>query len=561
MSFITFYENESVQIFTFLPLGGNVNTIVSNFDGVVSEYDINVIYAYSIDGTTYSDYSTENVFNVIIQTLAYNKIHVRAQVSVKPKISTYNTIFFRSLLADGVPMCVEAVSFPKQNSVVHSCLNANLWRYHDDLESVHEMRKALSYALSNNMGFDGHYFRTDNTGKNMTFKTYTIHNVTEDSKIKVIINAENTPKDDLHIDEFQMYYGGIKVFIDRTEWDNNFSAPPTPKDSIWLPMFKRRMTVSKVVGDLDFMNRFVAYELSLIKYVDDASVNTERIDHITEDFGDYIDGAGIMQDVEETKEYIEASQADSSVQDSEVSKDMDNHNYHSLLRERISPLYAIRASIQHRGLMGVDWLYRSPELEADTTMLKYDVSNFDTSTYSLSFWASFSLIEDRTIYKTFRLGNLAHQFSLESGGNVSLEVFSGAQSKKVFTTPTTPLVVGKYYNFHINKTQSHLTITISEYDKTTAALLTIQEGVFVNSLSDNTINVLEFVCNKNPITLGMIKMNSKIVSKSNLLAHLFPINHFDNIFTDDSKIVQSNNNASPPLNDIIGLSDDVNNNC
>jgi len=557
MSYLAFFENEAIEIYIFNSLDWKVNSINSVWGGSILDYDYDIKYSYTINGTVYSDFFEENIFNTIIQGLNYTNLQIKAKVDVKPNKITYNPIFLDSISADGIKLCVQSVEMAENVPTFKNVVNANILRYHDDLTRVHELRRVLNYTMTKNMGFPVTYFRTESSGRNLTFKVYTLHNVVEHGEMMVVMNKENTPEDEISIDEFQLYYGGIKIYIDLTEWNSKFSAPPTPKDSVYIEYFNRRMTVSKVVGDVHFMDKFVAYEVSLIKYVDDATVNDSDVEHITEDFSNFIDGAGIMQSIGENKEYIEATRADSSIQDTELSLGTNSHNYHSSLTYRINEIGASRASILHNGIVGADWVYLSPDVTSSEIMLRYDVNKYNTDTFSLSFWVKFSVINDKYIYQTKVGEDISHLFMLNKEGGVTLQVFSGSNSIKYKTIPSKKIVVGEYYNFHINKTQSHITIFISSYDSELGLLNSIQEGVYVNRIDDNRIEELEFLCNEEQHELGMIKMNDSIVTKSGLQNHLFPIKHFDSILTDDSKIIQVNKRLLiRDNNDIYGLSDD-----
>jgi hypothetical protein len=463
-----------------------------------------------------------------------------------------------SFLADGVEVCVTNVEFPISTAkVVNSVVNSNITRYHDDLEYMNNIRSVLNYTMSNNLGFDASYFRTSHEGVSKTLKTYTIHNVVENAEIKIIMEEDSTPTNETSFDEYMIYYGGVEIWIDKTEWEKNFSEPPTPKDSLYIPFFNRRMTVSKVILERDFGDFGVSYKLNIVKHIEDGSVDTSSVDTLINDFSSYINGAGIYQEVDETKEFIDASNTDSSINDTEVTPDMINHNYHSLLTYREGDISVYENLLTKIGILGAHYFYRSPTTTDEKLLLNYNVSTFDTSRYSLSFWASFGTVEDCKIFKTFKEDNVTHVLSLKKEGNLSFEIFSGGNSITVQTLNQNPILPDVLYHYSINRTQSFVSITVSSYDTETEVLTTLQEYVGANAIADNTIDNVHFMCDSNIITLGMIKMNMTTIPKSEIENHIFKINHHSTIFVDDCKTLNTDSITSPSVNDFGGLSEDT----
>ena len=504
--------------------------------GKFQDFEIVEKFSYSVDGVNFSEYYSKSVFNSVLIGFTHQELTIKLFVSVKPLTKNISCVILNYVACDGVKLSVKEVQIPSEDVIVESTVNANISRYHNDLEYVQRVREVLNHTLSNNMGFNASYFRTDNKGVNHTLQSYTFHDVVEHAEIKIIMDEDSTPSNELEFDEYFMYYSGIKIYVDKTEWANNFSDLPTPKDSLYIPFFNRRFSVSKVITDRQFNNKSVNFELSLVNYVEDSSIDdtnfTSELENI-EGFQDFINGAGITQDIEQTKEFIEATHTDSSVNDVVITKSGINHNYHSALKYRIEGLAPTRNKIEYNGIDGLDWLYDSPSVTSESLMLSYEFSN--VSTYSLNFWISFSTISELSIFKTYNGNLMTSEFILNSDSSATLKTYSGSDISINSTTKFSDLIASAYYNFHINKTQSFISITISTFDG--SSLTTEQEFVGSNSLSDNNLNKLDFLCGVNGIKLGMVKMKSSIVHKSDLINHIFGDKSDSDIFFDDSKVL------------------------
>lgn len=555
-SYITKYENQTSETLIFAPITEKVSTLrLVTGDAPTGSFSSTIRCAYSVDGLVWSELMTEQQINLLIPTLTYNELYIKVDISVVPSTGAIATFFVLGAYLDGYPLTVERVELGSSQFVAPR-LNGNLWRYQDQMSQYHDIRSVLNKSLSDSLGLRTTYFLTSNNGLNRTLKTYTVHNVVSVQDLNILIDDKNTPTNELDFDEYFSYYATFEAYIDKTEWATVFGSDttPTPKDSFYLHPFSKMLTISKVIDERNFLDKSVCWKISLVKYSDDGAINTELADEIISDFSMFVDGAGINQSIPENIEYQNATGVNSTINNTELNEDTVMHNYHGVLIQRMEGLTAIRKALTHKGVLGVDWMYKTPNIDAQSLITKYDISKYKVDTHSINFWYETDTISDKLITRTEYDNKTVHELYLQKEGNIRFVVYNATnQKQEVYTPNITPMVSGQLYNIHINKSKSLITLTVSTYSN---GLVTQQEKVHTSVLTDSPIDTLTFF-GQQTTCIGHVQVTDSVIGKNDLLTHLFSSTHEVSVMRDDCSVVDEQNPNTSGLIDTFGFADGV----
>lgn len=228
-------------------------------------------YSYSTDGVNWTCwYDYDDVLKCIV--------NLNSDFFIKVKINgPINTVSY-----NGVQIDDWNTSFEKcfDFSALMSSNNPNQYNPYSNNEYALGLYQQLSETISSMFGIPIYYFRLspNANSKDITFKEYSLMNVSDVKQIKLIVNGGEMPSSRPEFSDFGFDFS--------TDWETEISkyafftafgqnAKPMEGDLIYIPMMKRMWMVNTAYEEKKdgFMWNATTFKVSLVKYEDKSSVD------------------------------------------------------------------------------------------------------------------------------------------------------------------------------------------------------------------------------------------------------------------------------------------------
>ena len=167
-----------------------------------------------------------------------------------------------------------------------------------------DIQRTAAYSINQMFGHWCYYFKTDpdESTRNVTLKSYHLHNVTDMKRIKISVPNNTFPSLRNVYSEwgFQLTDEfNVHVLCDVFENAFGLGAFPHTNDYIYIPLTGKMYSVNAYFKNANFMQRAVYHELTLVKYENDNVVKKdEEIESDTIDFMDLTDITDIVDKYE-----------------------------------------------------------------------------------------------------------------------------------------------------------------------------------------------------------------------------------------------------------------------
>ena len=269
-----------------------------------SDFDYDIRFAYSIDGTNWSNWF-DNKDDFFIQ---YKEmLFVKASTWVKVRVETANAKETEDLVNqiteethfDTRIFCLVKINgredikpdkievYDPTTFVIKN--PEGLWTPYKHMEKAFEIWKNSSERINDMFGHWVYYFKTEpNTNtKSVTFKQYTMHNVVDMKMIKVSVPGNNMPSGRNQYSEFGITLPdefNISILTESFQKAFGYDAIPNENDYLYMPITGKMYSINAIYETKGFMQKSVMYDAILAIYS-----KAENVDDSNFDFSEFID--------------------------------------------------------------------------------------------------------------------------------------------------------------------------------------------------------------------------------------------------------------------------------
>lgn len=436
---------------------------------------VEIMYAYSIDGHTWSRFYEHDEYEKFLSLVseAYGK---QFDVSVKLRIETFLEdegtenysvheepyfVLIDKVLLNGKDVKIKSVvvtnargfALPQQKQLFDPYAN---------MDNAVRIWEQSSKAINHMFGHWAYYFKTDpnDDTRNITLKSYQLHNVVEMKKIKISIPDNEFPSmRNVYSewgfalpDEFQCH-----ILVDVFETAFGKGEFPHTHDYVYFPITGAMYNVNAYNPANDFMYKMLWWECQLVKYEDDKTVIKNEFEEDTIQYNE------LTPDVEMQELYQEEIE--------EADPTYLNIKLLEAFREKLSksceiveyPIYVDRLKLN-------DNMYLCSGVELNDIAVQFDTKHTPLSNVNLSFWL---MLERRTpTRKIINLTNAKQEniFDVTCAKGI-LKVNYGTDRKSTIATEK-ELETDVLYGISINLSlmYQYMEFYIIKYDSTNGTI-------------------------------------------------------------------------------------------
>ena len=305
-----------------------------------------VLYAYSIDGTNFSEYLSKDEIQTAIEDLSLSDYYISLKVT-KNILQTHDvtTIYkHEDTLGQRKPDVNveihisyngEEVTDFKASTLDELISQYPLWNLNNNQDITVQRWIAQCNAFAEMYGHYVIYFKTQPTEAIHTLKHYHKREVVDIKKIPLVLHGNEIGNVDklIYSDWDMPLQDDFMVDIVWDKFQTAFGAGtiPAEKDYIYFPMLNRMFRIGVVQPVNKFMGKVAWFEAQLLKYEEDedVTINQSLVDDMSEipDFHEALNmaTAGDLLNISGT-EYIEQNQGTPVEQVTEhIQSDLNTH--------------------------------------------------------------------------------------------------------------------------------------------------------------------------------------------------------------------------------------------
>lgn len=171
------------------------------------------------------------------------------------------------------------------------CAQAQAIDLYGNLDCALYMQQQLSDYICCMIGIPCYYFRVlpDHDSKDLTFKEYVLHEVSDVKLIKLVVEDGQMPSSRPQMTDFDFDWDtDWEVEVGKSMFAGAFGneAFPKQRDFIYIPMMKRMWEVNSAYDEKQdgFMWRPVTWKLGLIKYNEKTNVDQGQFEEIIDNW-------------------------------------------------------------------------------------------------------------------------------------------------------------------------------------------------------------------------------------------------------------------------------------
>lgn len=307
-----------------------------------------VLYAYSIDGTNFSEYLSKDEIQTAIEDLSLSDYYISLKVT-KNILQTHDvtTIYkHEDTLGQRKPDVNaeihinyngEEITNFKASTLDELISQYPLWNLNNNQDITVQRWIAQCNAFAEMYGHYVIYFKTQPTEAIHTLKHYHKREVVDIKKIPLVLHGNEIGNVDklIYSDWDMPLQDDFMVDIVWDKFQTAFGAGtiPAEKDYIYFPMLNRMFRIGVVQPVNKFMGKIAWFEAQLLKYEDDedVTINQSLVDDMSEipDFHEALNmaTAGDLLNISGT-EYIEQNQGTPLEQVTEhIQGDLNTHEH------------------------------------------------------------------------------------------------------------------------------------------------------------------------------------------------------------------------------------------
>lgn len=284
-----------------------------------------VAWAYSVDeGTSWSRYYLDDIEHEKFIQLIRDAFAKQMLVQVKCRLETKLTkedSFETSNVEEPYYVRILNVWFNNKpiEIITQYVINATgitlphkqqLWNPYANMDAAESINAQASLAINHMFGHWVYYFKTepDEDTKNVTLKSYTLHNVVSMKKIKVSVPNNNFPDSRNIYSEWGIQLPDeFKIHILNDTFQRAFGPDSYPHshDYLYFPLTGIMYEVNSFFENKNFMYRPLWNEVIVVRYEDDKIVQKNEFEEDTFDYVELTEPGGLT-----VEEAIESQEAD-----------------------------------------------------------------------------------------------------------------------------------------------------------------------------------------------------------------------------------------------------------
>lgn len=323
-----------------------------------------------------------------------------------------------------------------------------------------EIQRTAALSINQMFGHWCYYFKTDpdKESRNMTLKSYQLHNVTDMKRIKVSVPNNTFPSLRNVYSEWGFQLAdefNVHVLCDVFEQAFGLDSFPHTNDYIYFPLTGKMYSVNAYFKNANFMYKAVYHELTLVKYEDDTAVKKDDItDEETLNFMDLTDITELLDDYEKEIEDSAPKYLNTELLDA----------YRSKLNKNVE-IVEYPLNIKHLKLFDNRMLM--DKLSPDEIAIEYKLQNNNKDNISFYGWFELTGLKNCVFVKL-----------IDTRKAVALEI--GIENKKLYCCTNnknkieldTSVQKDKTFGLIVNLSNVYRTISIAfiDYDENTKSI-------------------------------------------------------------------------------------------
>lgn len=310
-----------------------LESIKLEFDLEQLEYELH--YGYSMDTHNWSQFyrdfelfkeQVDEQVNDGFETFIRLKIIVNKEDerNYEKLSNNHNLLQISQILINGRRGRIDKIEVPFADNFVRKKATNNLWNPYNGMEKAVQNWKNTSMAINNVIGHYVWYFKVqpEQAKKSVTLKSYRIKNVSDLKKIKILVPDNDIPDNANIFSEYDIQFSDEmvmhildEVFIDAFTRE---AGGPEQHDFLYFPLTERMYEVSNAYPVKEFMNKYVKWQVNLVKYertemvqnMEGATEFEELANSFGESVNDWIDFNSKYDEQVESFEEIQKAQPD-----------------------------------------------------------------------------------------------------------------------------------------------------------------------------------------------------------------------------------------------------------
>ena len=360
--------------------------------------ELEIHYAYSVDdGHSWSRYYEQDEYETFLSLIsdAYGK---QMEVLVKLRFEAIlpdNDRFSYSEQEDPYWIAIDSISVSGKEVVVKSVVVTNvsgfrlpaetqLFDPYANMDNAMNIWENVSKSINHMFGHWVYYFKTDpdDDTRNITLKSYQLHNVVAMKKIKVSV-PDNAFPDRRNVysewgfalpDEFQCH-----ILVDVFEKAFGKGAFPHTHDYIYFPITGCMYNINAYNMDNQFMWKYIWWECTLVKYEDDKTINKGEYEEETVEYKELLPDTEMQELVED-----ETEEADPTYL---------NIKLFEAFREKLhKDTQIVEHSLYQERVKLFDNMYLFSKVPLNDIGVQFDCKHTELSNINITFWVAFERI-------------------------------------------------------------------------------------------------------------------------------------------------------------------------
>lgn len=514
--------NTLKRILYLTPISGNDITSINTHFTSEGTIEGSSLFSYSFDDVNWSDYtSSEDCINLLSsEDTSSITTYLRMLVIVSEKQNTtfcatqYNHVGLSSVEVNGDMVGVVGIEYYNEINILRDNQNSNQYNPYRGMDNIHHIREQITESINAMFGQVSTYFPTtpNESNKSIIFKSYKVFNTEEPKQLKVMINTDDDYNGDVQSFQYYSDYENMEVEISKITWESTFGdLKPTPKDAVYINIFKKMFRIVQVKEDRNFMNQAVAYKFYLGKYIEGVEVDhgdsKAQIDNFTEfltfdsENSDYADAesqnaTGVHDDIEHTF----------------VDRDTIETNTNSKMVYYKEGISNVETGLVYQGVNYQRYMYHNTG--GSDFITKYDITGYNKSNYTVSIWVS--PLDIGKSLKILQLGNgdsHGEQLYINAKGYVTAHI-NGASTNKYITSTGESLESGGYYGIMYSRMGESIIINVVK--NVDGSIVNVQDIILTGVQSPSVFNRLNVYSSEN-LMVGNIRMANESLSSSKVI--------------------------------------------
>ncbi|AFF28086.1 gp88 [Sphingomonas phage PAU] len=377
----------------------------------IKELNVQIHYGYSLDSDNWSQFYIDfqlfkshvnEQINQGFETFIRIKIKVDKEDERNYNVlaNNYDTVMIEQIDINSKKARISKIEVPFADNSIIKRKTTNLWKPYNGMEKATKIWKNISYAINNVVGFYVWYFKvqSDKSNRSISLKSYRLKNVSDLKKIKILIPDNEIPDNANIFSEYGITFNDEMTFhiLDEVfiEAFTKEAGGPQQHDFLYFPLTNRMYEVNNAYPVKEFMQEYVKWQVSLVKYEKSDIVNLKTEDDETVSFEEQINEWINFQD--KNLEQVESFE--------EIQKSTPDYYNMDVLEATRSALHKdleiIEYPMYNKTVKLFSNWYRLSMVPKDELAVSYKARNTKPDNISISFWMYQETRSSKPLFKT-----------------------------------------------------------------------------------------------------------------------------------------------------------------